>query len=191
MAITAPPAETAWLLHNILGFDAVAEADTLAILEEATKIAEGVLAPLDRVGDRTGARFSDGAVTMPDGFAEAYRAYAEGGWIGMAADPDHGGQCLSHVLALAAFEPVSSANMAFGLCPMLSQDAIALLETHGTADQRARLLGPLIDGRWSGTMCLTEAHAGSDLCGPGPRATRTVRTRSRARKSTSRMASTG
>jgi butyryl-CoA dehydrogenase len=171
MGITAPPAETAWLLHHVLGFEAVAEADTRAILEEATKLAEGVLAPLDRVGDRVGARFSGGVVTMPDGFAEAYRAYAEGGWVGIAADPDHGGQGLPRVLALAAFEPVSSANMAFGLCPMLSQDAIALLETHGTAEQRSRLLGPLIAGRWSGTMCLTEPQAGSDLSTVRTRAT--------------------
>jgi len=140
-------------------------ADTLAVLEEATRTAEGVLAPLDGPGDRIGSRLVNGQVVAPPGFAEAFKSYAEGGWIGIAASPDHGGQGLSHVLALAAFEPVSSANMAFGLCPMLTQDAIALLATHGTLDQQSRLLAPMVEGRWTGTMCLTEPQSGSDLSG--------------------------
>lgn len=170
MAIAAPPSETAWLLHHVLGFDAMEEAETLAVLEEATRLAEGVLAPLDWPGDRHGSRLESGRVISPPGFAEAFAAYAEGGWIGIAADEAHGGQGLSHVLALAAFEPVSSANMAFGLCPMLTQDAIALLATHGTPDQQARLMAPMIDGRWTGTMCLTEPQSGSDLSGVRSRA---------------------
>lgn len=170
MSITITPAETTFLLHDIIGFDALAPEETLAVLEEATRTAEGVLAPLDWPGDRHGSRLEDGRVISPPGFAEAFRAYAEGGWIGIAADPDHGGQGLSHVLALAAFEPVSSANMAFGLCPMLTQDAIALLSTHGTADQQARLMAPMIAGDWTGTMCLTEPQSGSDLSGVRTRA---------------------
>ncbi|MCW3473791.1 acyl-CoA dehydrogenase family protein [Limobrevibacterium gyesilva] len=168
--MTAPPAETAWLLHHVLGFEAMAEADTAAVLQEATRTAEGVLAPLDRDGDRIGSQFVDGAVVTPPGFHDAYRAYAEAGWVGIAANPDHGGQGLPYVLALAAFEPVSSANMAFGLCPMLTQDAIALLEAHGSPDQQARLLAPMVSGRWAGTMCLTEPQAGSDLAGVRTRA---------------------
>jgi alkylation response protein AidB-like acyl-CoA dehydrogenase len=170
MPSTAPPAETAWLLHHVLGFDAMSEAETLAILEESTKLAEGVMAPLDAAGDRTGARFSDGRVALPDGFQAAYRAYAEGGWVGIAASEAHGGQGLPEALALAAFEPISSANMAFGLCPLLTQDAIKLLETHGTPDQQARLLRPMVEGRWTGTMCLTEPQSGSDLAGIRTRA---------------------
>jgi alkylation response protein AidB-like acyl-CoA dehydrogenase len=170
MAVTVPPAETAWLLRHVLGFDTLSEADTQAVLEEATRTAEGLLAPLDRDGDRIGARLVDGAVTVPPGFADAFRAYADAGWIGIAADTAHGGQGLPHALALAAFEPVSSANMAFGLCPMLTQDAIALLETHGTADQQARLLAPMVAGTWTGTMCLTEPQSGSDLGGVRTRA---------------------
>jgi alkylation response protein AidB-like acyl-CoA dehydrogenase len=170
MAVTIPPAETAWLLHEILGFDAMEHGDTLAVLEEATRTAEGVLAPLDWPGDQHGSRLEAGRVVSPPGFADAFKTYAEGGWIGIAADPDHGGQGLSHVLALAAFEPVSSANMAFGLCPMLTQDAIALIATHGTPDQQARFLAPMIDGRWTGTMCLTEPQSGSDLSGVRSRA---------------------
>ncbi|MCC6719482.1 MAG: acyl-CoA dehydrogenase family protein [Acetobacteraceae bacterium] len=170
MAIAAPPTETAWLLRHVVGFDAMDEADVAAILEESTRTAEGLLAPLDAPGDRAGAQLVDGAVRMPDGFAEAFAAYAAAGWIGIAADPAHGGQGLPDVLALAAFEPVSAANMAFGLCPMLTQDAIKVLSVHGTADQQARLLRPLIEGRWTGTMCLTEPQAGSDLSGVRTRA---------------------
>ena len=170
MGLTAPPAETAWLLHHTLGFDALSEVDLAAILEEATRTAEGVLAPLDRVGDREGARWAPSGVTVPAGFAEAFAGYAEAGWIGIAADAAHGGQGLPHVVGLAAFEPVSSANMAFGLCPMLTQDAIALLEAHGTPDQHSRLMAPMIAGRWTGTMCLTEPQSGSDLGGVRTRA---------------------
>jgi alkylation response protein AidB-like acyl-CoA dehydrogenase len=170
MALTIPPEETAWLLHDVLGFAGLDRSDTEAVLQEATRVAEGVLAPLDRIGDETGALWEGGVVTAPPGFAEAFRAYGEGGWIGIAADAAHGGQGLPAVVALAAFEPVSSANMAFGLCPMLTQDAIALLEAHGTPDQQARLLAPMVAGRWTGTMCLTEPQAGSDLSGVRSRA---------------------
>jgi alkylation response protein AidB-like acyl-CoA dehydrogenase len=154
----------------VLGFDAVAETDLLAILEEATRTAEGLLGPLDRVGDRVGASLGAEGVRVPDGFAAAFATYAEAGWIGIAAPEAQGGQGLPHVVGLAAFEPVSSANMAFGLCPMLTQDAIALLEAHGTADQKARLMAPMVAGRWTGTMCLTEPQSGSDLSGVRTRA---------------------
>jgi alkylation response protein AidB-like acyl-CoA dehydrogenase len=170
MGITAPPAETAWLLRHVVGFDSMDEADTLVVLEEATRFAEGVLAPLDREGDRIGSRLKDGQVTTPPGFAAAFRAYAEAGWVGISAAEAHGGQGLPEVLGLAAFEPVSSANMGFGLCPLLTQDAILCLEQHGTADQRARLLPPMVRGDWTGTMCLTEPQAGSDLSGVRTRA---------------------
>jgi alkylation response protein AidB-like acyl-CoA dehydrogenase len=165
MPVTAPPEETAWLLHHVVGFDAIGQDDTAAILEEAARFAEGVLAPLERTGDAIGSKLVDGTVVTPPGFKEAFRAYAEGGWIGIAAAEAHGGQGLPEVVALAAFEPVSSANMAFGLCPLLTQDAIQLLETHGTDEQKSRLLPPMIEGRWTGTMCLTEPSAGSDLSG--------------------------
>jgi alkylation response protein AidB-like acyl-CoA dehydrogenase len=163
MPVTAPPEETAWLLHHVVGFDAIGQDDTAAILEEATRFAEGVLAPLERTGDTVGSKLVDGTVVTPPGFKEAFRAYAQGGWIGIAAPESVGGQGLPEVVALAAFEPVSSANMGFGLCPLLTQDAILLLQTHGTDDQKARLLPPMVAGRWTGTMCLTESAAGSDL----------------------------
>ncbi len=170
MSITAPATETAWLLAHVLGFDAMEEADIAAILGESTRLAEAVLVPLDRAGDRIGARLEGGVVTPPPGFAAAFARYAADGWIGIAADPAQGGQGLPAVVALAAFEPVSSANMAFGLCPMLTQDAIALLETHGTENQKSRLLAPMVTGAWTGTMCLTEPQSGSDLSGVRTRA---------------------
>ena len=171
MGLTAPPEETAWLLHHILGFEALEEADTSAILQEITRTAEGVLAPLDRDGDRVGARLGEQGVIAAPGFAEAFRVYTEAGWMGIAASPDYGGQGLPHVLGLAALEPVSSANMAFGLCPLLTQDAIVLLQAHGSAEQRQRWLPHLIAGRWTGTMCLSEPQAGSDLSSVRTRAT--------------------
>lgn len=170
MPISAPPAETAWLMHHVLGVADMDRADIEAILEQSTRTAEASLAPLDAIGDRTGARLADGRVTLPPGFAEALRAYADAGWIGIAADPAHGGQGLPDVIALAAFEPVSSANMAFGLCPMLTQDAIKVLAAHGTEDQQIRLMRPMIAGKWTGTMCLTEPQSGSDLGGVRTRA---------------------
>jgi alkylation response protein AidB-like acyl-CoA dehydrogenase len=170
MPIAAPPAETAWLLHHIVGFEAMEQADTEAVLTEATRLAEGVLAPLDMPGDQVGARWHDGEVSMPPGFADAHRAYADGGWIGIAASADHGGQGLPHALGYAAHEIFTSANMAFSLCPMLTYDAVLLLEAHGTAEQRARWVPKLIAGDWSGTMCLTEPQAGSDLSGIRTRA---------------------
>ena len=163
MSVTAPPAETAWIMASVLGFDAMEEADLAQVLEAAAAFAEGELAPLDWKGDRAGARLRDGRVVLPEGFHAAFQAYAEGGWMGVSAAHEHGGMGLAEAVALAAFEPMSSANMAFCLCPLLTQDAILLLEQHGTADQKARLLGPLVEGRWTGTMCLTEPQAGSDL----------------------------
>ncbi len=170
MPITAPPAETAWLLHHILGFDALDQADTEAVLVEATRLAEGVIAPLDAPGDRVGAQWHDGEVTVPPGFAEAHRAFADGGWIGVAASADHGGQGLPHVIAYAAHEAFTSASMAFSLCPMLTCDAVLLLEAHGTPGQRTRFIPKLLAGDWTGTMCLTEPQSGSDLSGIRTRA---------------------
>jgi alkylation response protein AidB-like acyl-CoA dehydrogenase len=171
MPITAPPAETAWLLHHVLGFDGQAEADTAAILEEAARTAEGVLAPLDREGDRNGAWWQDGEVSVPHGFADAHRAFAEAGWIGIAASPAHGGQGLPHALAAAAWEAFTGANVAFSLCPMLTYDAVLLLEAHGSPEQQSRFIPKLLSGAWSGTMCLTEPQSGSDLAGVRTRAT--------------------
>ena len=134
-----------------------------AVLEAAGELASGVLAPLNRVGDQQGSRLENGKVVTPDGFAEAYRAFAEGGWNSLAADPAFGGQGLPKALELAVFEMVNAANMAFALCPTLTQAAIEALQRHGTERQKQLLLPRLISGEWTGTMHLTEPQAGSDL----------------------------
>jgi alkylation response protein AidB-like acyl-CoA dehydrogenase len=153
-------------LNQLLSSDAFSgfDSDTLtAILDAAGEFAEGVLAPLNRSGDIEGARFENGRVFAPAGFAEAYRRYSEGGWTSLAAPPDFGGQGLPRAVALAVFEIVHAANMSFGLCPMLSEAAIHLLTVHGSPAQKRRFLPQLVSGRWTGTMNLTEAQAGSDL----------------------------
>ncbi len=144
----------------------VADADAetaAAVLEAAGRFAEEVLAPLNRVGDVEGARLENGRVRCAPGFADAYRAYAQAGWTGLTAPAEHGGQGLPRAVGLAAFEMVHAANMAFGLCPMLSEAAVHALVEHGDARQQALYLPRLVSGEWTGTMNLTEPQAGSDL----------------------------
>lgn len=134
-----------------------------AVLQGAADLADNVLAPLNRTGDLEGARYENGRVTLASGFANAYRAFAGGGWNGLAADPRWGGQGLPKALEAAVFETVHAANMAFGLCPMLTQAAIEALHVHGTPRQQALYLPRLVSGEWTGTMNLTEPQAGTDL----------------------------
>jgi len=140
------------------------DADTVqAVLEAAGAFADNELAPLNRKGDLEGARYANGAVTAAPGFADAYRAFAEQGWNSLAADPAFGGQGLSKAMELAVFEMVHASNMAFGLCPMLTQAAIEALTLHGTERQKRLVLPKLVSGEWTGAMVLTEPQAGSDL----------------------------
>ncbi|MDP3658858.1 acyl-CoA dehydrogenase [Phenylobacterium sp.] len=140
------------------------DADTVtAVLEAAGALADNELAPLNRIGDREGARYENGRVTAAPGFAQAYQAFAAGGWNGVAADPAHGGQGLPKALELAAFEMFHAANMAFSLCPMLTQATIEALAMNGTDRQKRLVLPKLISGEWTGAMNLTEPQAGSDL----------------------------
>jgi alkylation response protein AidB-like acyl-CoA dehydrogenase len=170
MSFRAPVRDLAFALsvvgHHALIASAYPDLDTdtvSAVLEAAGAFAADVLAPLNRVGDREGARYADGAVTAAPGFAAAYRAFVADGWNSLSADPAHGGQGLSKAMELAVFEMVHAANMAFGLCPMLTQGAIEALDLHGTERQKRLILPKLVSGEWPGAMVLTESQAGSDL----------------------------
>jgi alkylation response protein AidB-like acyl-CoA dehydrogenase len=134
-----------------------------AILEGGAQIAEEVLAPLNEVGDREGCKLGPDGVTTPTGFKEAYQAYVEGGWPSLSGDTEYGGQGLPASISLIFNELTSSANWSFGMYPGLSQGAIRCLYAHGSEEQKNRYLPPMVEGRWTGTMCLTEPHCGTDL----------------------------
>ena len=136
---------------------------TLAILEEAAKMANDVLAPLNKIGDNEHCRLADGVVTTPTGFRQAYAKFVEGGWQGLQFPTRVGGMGLPRALGVATLEMVQSANMAFGLGPMLTYGAIEVLLVHGTDAQRDAYLPKLLNGEWSATMNLTEPQAGSDV----------------------------
>ena len=143
---------------------AAASADMVeAIVEGIGQFAAGEFAPLNRKGDSEGAQLSDGKVSLPDGFAAAYRAFVEQGWNAVAGDEAFGGQGLPFTLAANVLENLGAANMAFSLLPMLTVGAIEALHHHGSDAQKATYLAKLVSGEWAGTMNLTEPQAGSDV----------------------------
>ena len=133
------------------------------IFEEAAKLAEDVLQPLNMVGDKVGCKLENGVVTTPPGFKEAYKTLVDGGWPALVADPAYGGQGLPNTLGVLFNEMVSSANMAFGMYPGLSHGAYSALLHHGAQDLRDKYLPKLVTGEWTGTMNLTEPQCGTDL----------------------------
>jgi len=149
---------------NLPGF-ADASADTVeAILREAAKLSEETLTPLNRVGDEQGCtRHADGSVKTPEGFKEAYRQIVEGGWIGISAPEEFGGQGLPATNTVIVNEFFCSANMAFAMYPGLTQGAIAALITHASQELKEKYLPKMVEGSWTGTMNLTEPHCGTDL----------------------------
>ncbi len=169
----APVKDTLFLLKDVLdmasygtlnGFDEMTPDTLEAILSEGAKLSEEVFAPLNRSGDVAGCtRHADGSVSPPQGFASAYEAYVAGGWLGLSADPAYGGQGLPYTLAAILNEFMSSANMALAMYPGLTQGAVAAIQTHANDALKSLYLPPMIAGRWTGTMNLTEPHCGTDL----------------------------
>jgi len=169
----APVNETLFVLNDVLsidrynnlpGFEEATPDLVEAILGEAAKFAEEIAHPINLSGDSEGCmRHEDGSVTTPKGFKEAYQQYVEGGWMGLAFDPEYGGQGLPHTLHTAVSEYLSAANQSFAMYPGLTQGAIAALQVHGSDEQKQRYLPKMIEGSWTGTMNLTEPHCGTDL----------------------------
>ena len=151
------------VIRTLPGYEDVAPDLIGAILEEAGKFASEILAPLNRVGDTEGSRLENNVVRTPQGWREAYSQFVEGGWTSLLFESQYGGQGLPRVVGAAVQEMWDAANMAFGLCPMLTQTAAEVILFRGTPDQKKLYLGRLVSGEWTGTMNLTESQAGSDL----------------------------
>jgi 3-(methylsulfanyl)propanoyl-CoA dehydrogenase len=169
----APVSDTVFLLSDVFDYARYANAPGFSeapidvvetVLSEVAKFVEEVVQPLNRVGDIEGCkRRDDGAVTTPNGFKQAYKSLVEGGWVGLAGDPKHGGQGLPAFLAVLISEYANSANLAFWMYPGLTNGAVAALTVHGDDALKSRYLPKMTTGEWTGTMCLTEPHCGTDL----------------------------
>ena len=176
---TAPIRDMQFVMRELAGLDDVARlpgceeiSEDLvdAILDEAGKFANGVLAPLNRTGDQQGARWEGGEVYTAEGWKGAYKQFADAGWTALACDPEYGGQGLPKLVSTAVMEMWKASNMAFSLCPMLTNGAIEALMLRGTDEQKALYLTRMVSGEWTGTMNLTEPQAGSDLAAVRARA---------------------
>ncbi len=170
---SAPLENIRFVLHDVLDVAQISNLKGLeeatsdmmdSILEEGAKICEEVFFPLNQVGDTQGCtRNDDGSVTTPEGFKEAYETFAEGGWTALACDPEYGGMGMPMVLNTVMKELICSANMSLGMYPGLSYGAYEALYKFGTDELKDLYLPKIVDGTWSGTMCLTEPHCGTDL----------------------------
>ncbi|MFQ6573685.1 acyl-CoA dehydrogenase C-terminal domain-containing protein [Pseudomonas sp. UM16] len=143
--------------------DAVDEETALAVLEEAGKVTGKSIAPLSRSGDEEGCHWDNGAVSTPAGFIDAYKTYAEGGWVGVGGDPAYGGMGMPKVISAQVEEMVNSSSLAFGLYPMLTAGACLSINAHASEELKQQYLPNMYAGIWAGSMCLTEPHAGTDL----------------------------
>ena len=172
-AYRTPLRDMRFLMHEVFDFGAHYERlagveavtpDLLdGILEEIGRFTEQELQPLNAPGDAEGCRYENGVVTTPTGFREAYKAYVEGGWTAVTGDPNYGGQGLPPSVGSFVEELTTTTNIAWSMYPALSHGAVNALEAHGTPEQKERWLRPLLAGNWTGTMCLTEPHCGSDV----------------------------
>ena len=168
----APIRDMRFVLHELLSVEELSKLEGYedatpdlidAVLEEAGKVTENVLFPLNRSGDEEGCTYENGVVRTPEGFKEAYDAFVEGGWPGLNCDPNYGGQGLPHTVSVMVSEMICSANLSFGMYPGLSHGAYSAVSKYGTDELKDTYLPKLVDGTWSGTMCLTEPHCGTDL----------------------------
>lgn len=168
----APLDDIRFVLHDVHGVARLADLpgceeatpDVVdAVLAEGAAVCEQVLFPVNQSGDAEGCQYDNGTVRTPSGFKEAYAQYAAGGWTGIAADPQYGGQGLPEAVRFVFEEMLCSANLSFSMYPGLSHGAYSALMSHGSDELKTRYLPKLVDGSWAGTMCLTEAHAGTDL----------------------------
>ncbi|MBL4739981.1 MAG: acyl-CoA dehydrogenase [Sneathiella sp.] len=168
----APLKDMRFVLNNIIDLEGLsgiekfahAESDVVdAVLEEASKFAGNILSPLNKSGDLAGSSVSDGVVTSPDGWKEAYAQFVAGGWNGISCPEEFDGGAMPQAVSLATVEMWNSSNLAFALCPLLTQGAIESLISHGTKEQQGKYLKKLVTGEWTATMNLTESSAGSDV----------------------------
>ncbi|MEM7617957.1 MAG: acyl-CoA dehydrogenase C-terminal domain-containing protein [Pseudomonadota bacterium] len=173
MPIYHPPLENIkFILHDVLGAEKLTEIPGYEeasaelvdqILEEGGRLCEEVLFPINQSGDEEGCKLENGVVTTPKGFKEAYNEFIQGGWCGVSSDPEYGGMGLPMLVNTVMQEMICSANFSFGMYPGLSQGCYEALHQFGTDEQKDTYLPKLIEGTWSGTMCLTEPHCGTDL----------------------------
>ena len=173
MSYTAPVKDMMFNIQHLAGLDNLAQQipgfedygveTAQAVLEECAKLNEGVIAPLNFEGDKNPSWFKDGTVTTTPGFKDAFKQFAEGGWQGLQHPVDFGGQGLPKTIGASAVEMINSANLSFGLCPLLTDGAIEALLLAGSDEQKATYLPKMISGEWTGSMNLTEPQAGSDL----------------------------
>ncbi|HUO88184.1 MAG TPA: acyl-CoA dehydrogenase C-terminal domain-containing protein [Rhizomicrobium sp.] len=168
----APLRDMRFVLHELHGDTKITDLSGCAdftpelidsVLQEAGKFAEQVLLPLNASGDEEGCHYENGVVRTPKGFKDAYHMFREGGWTGITCDPQHGGQGLAQSVAMLVFEMFNSANMAFSIYALLNNGAYEAIAAHGSDEQKNLYLPKLTEGAWTGTMCLTEEHSGSDV----------------------------
>lgn len=174
-----PYKDAEFILNDLLNFDQMcldagledvnAEL-AVAILEEAGRLGSEVLAPLNAIGDNLGAKLGENGVEETPGFAEAYRQYVDNGWASLSGDEEFGGQAMPRALAAAVVEIWDTSNVAFSLCPLLTTGAVAAITKHGSEELKQSYLPDMVSGEWTGSMCLTESAAGSDLAAVTTRA---------------------
>jgi alkylation response protein AidB-like acyl-CoA dehydrogenase len=168
----APLADMRFVLEDLLDVGQLAALPGYAdatpellatVIEEAAKLCEEALAPLNQPGDAEGCHYENGTVRTPRGFRDAYAVYMQGGWPAMVASPDYGGQGLPNIAHVVLDEMLCSSNLSFSMYPLLAHGTVGALERWGDDELKRRFLPKLVDGSWTGTMCLTEPHAGTDL----------------------------